>query len=175
MAEDFDQYRHWNCLDHRWQDTNGPYYDRPTDEEIEKKLELIEDKIPDKFEYPRESMVIVDEKTNELIGTVSSYWTSIETNWLTIGVAIFNENYWNKGIGKIALSMWVSYLFENRKDIVRLDLRTWSGNYGMMKLATKLGFKQEACFRKARIVKGKYYDSLGYGILRDEWETAQTK
>lgn len=36
-----------------------------------------------------------------------------------------------------------------------LDLRTWSGNHGMMRLAEKLGFLQEACFRKARIVRGE--------------------
>lgn len=39
----------------------------------------------------------------------------------------------------------------------------------MMKLATKLGFQEEACFRKARIVKGEYFDSIGYGILREEF------
>jgi len=41
---------------------------------------------------------------------------------------------------------------------------------GMIKLARKLGFQQEACFRKARIVDGKYYDGLGFGILREEWK-----
>jgi putative hydrolase of HD superfamily len=39
----------------------------------------------------------------------------------------------------------------------------------MMRLAEKLGFLQEACYRQARIVEGKYYDSVGYGILRTEW------
>ena len=56
-------------------------------------------------------------------------------------------------------------------DIVRLDLRTWSGNTGMMRLAEKLGYKLEAVFRKARIVEGTYYDGLGYGVLREEWRT----
>ena len=44
-----------------------------------------------------------------------------------------------------------------------------SGNHGMMRLAEKLGFLQEARFRKARIVRGEYYDGLGYGVLREEW------
>jgi RimJ/RimL family protein N-acetyltransferase len=59
--------------------------------------------------------------------------------------------------------------------IVRLDLRTWSGNHGMMRLAEKLGYQQEARFRQARIVEGRYYDGLGYGILRAEWETQHPK
>jgi putative hydrolase of HD superfamily len=37
-------------------------------------------------------------------------------------------------------------------------------------VAQKLGFQQEACFRNARIVDGAFYDSLAYGILREEWQ-----
>lgn len=40
----------------------------------------------------------------------------------------------------------------------------------MVKLAEKLGLKLEARYRKARIVAGTYYDSVSYGILREEWE-----
>lgn len=32
-----------------------------------------------------------------------------------------------------------------------------------------IGFKEEARFRKARIIKGEYFDSIGMGILREEW------
>jgi len=53
---------------------------------------------------------------------------------------------------------------------VRLDLRTWSGNRGMMRLAEKLGYAQEARFRRARLVTGAYYDGMGYGVLREEWQ-----
>jgi putative hydrolase of HD superfamily len=28
-------------------------------------------------------------------------------------------------------------------------------------------------YRKARIVDGKHYDSVSYGILREEWEEIQ--
>ena len=40
----------------------------------------------------------------------------------------------------------------------------------MVRLAERLGFSREACFRRARIVDGEYYDGLGYGVLREEWE-----
>ena len=39
----------------------------------------------------------------------------------------------------------------------------------MMRLAQKLGYREEARFRNARIVDGHYYDGMGYGILREEW------
>lgn len=74
-------------------------------------------------------------------------------------------------MGYEAFGLWTEYLFQKMPELVRLDLRTWSGNLGMMRLAEKLGYQREAVFRKARIVKGKYYDGIGYGILREEWET----
>jgi len=45
----------------------------------------------------------------------------------------------------------------------------------MMNLAEKLGFVLEARYRKARIVEDQYYDSISYGILREEWENNNKK
>lgn len=81
-----------------------------------------------------------------------------------------NPAAWGHGIGYEALGLWCDYLFKVMPTLARLDLRTWSGNPGMMRLAQKLGYKEEACFRKARIVRGRYYDRPGYGMLREEWD-----
>jgi len=105
-----------------------------------------------------------------MLGMVSWYWQSKETHWLSIGLVIYDAENWGKGIGYEALKLWIDYLFEANKNLVRMDLRTWSGNIGMMKLADKLGFKLEARFRNARIVNGKYYDSIGMGMLKNEWQ-----
>lgn len=45
----------------------------------------------------------------------------------------------------------------------------------MMNLAEKLGLKKEAVYRKARIVDKKYYDSISYGILKEEWKEINSK
>lgn len=122
------------------------------------------------LETPRNDLAIADLKTDQLLGRVGWYWESIETNWLCAGIAIFNPEYWGNGRGFEAFGLWTDYLFHAMPQIVRVDLRTWSGNFGMMRLAEKLGYTKEACFRKARIVDGKYYDSIGYGMLREEWD-----
>ena len=88
---------------------------------------------------------------------------------MEIGILIFDEKNWGKGIGFGALKLWISELFADHQEIVRIGLTSWSGNNGMMKLAQKLGMQQEACYRRARIVNGNYYDSVSYGILREEW------
>ena len=32
-----------------------------------------------------------------------------------------------------------------------------------------MGYLEEACARRGIIVEDEYYDSVGYGILREEW------
>ena len=168
---DFTAYRYWHKGKHKWMKFNGPYYPQKTEQEIETSIQTIKNQLETgNFPKIRRRLVIADSKTNTLIGTVNWYWQSEETNWISVGIAIYDNKYWGKGIGFETLYIWCQYLFTNFTKIVRLDLRTWSGNIGMMKLAEKLGFTLEARFRKARIVDGKYYDSIGYGILRAEWD-----
>ncbi len=40
----------------------------------------------------------------------------------------------------------------------------------MINLAKKLGLKEEAKYGNARIVNGEYFDSVSYGILKEEWK-----
>ncbi|GAE36445.1 putative acetyltransferase [Halalkalibacter akibai JCM 9157] len=40
----------------------------------------------------------------------------------------------------------------------------------MMKVAEKLGMKEEARIREARMVNDEYFDVIKMGILRKEWE-----
>ncbi len=167
--QDLDTYQKFNTGHHTWMDFDGPYYPKLTPSELEEQIDSLRKRIStDNFPSIRKNKVIADEQ-DQILGTVSRYWQSEETNWLSIGLVIFDEQSWGKGIGYKALSQWCDYLFEEMPELARLDLRTWSGNHGMMKLAEKLGFQLEARFRNARIIKGEYFDSIGYGILREEW------
>ena len=117
---------------------------------------------------------LVIEIAGELKGTVGRYWVSEETNWFEIGIVIYDSRYWSGGYGTEAFKMWMDYLF-NSMDTVRLGMGTWSGNERMMKLAAKCGMVEEARVRKARIVKGEYYDAIKMGILREEWSELNGK
>ncbi len=168
--KDLDAFYYWNHPTREFHKYNGPYFEKEDLETLEKKVAQwrldfingLEDIRPD-------SMMIVDAQSDELIGQVGSYWKSEETKWLEVGVIIFNEHYWSQGIGYDALKYWINHQFEIKPEIVRIGLTTWSGNVGMMKLAGKLNLQKEAVYRKARIVEGAYYDSVSYGILREEW------
>ncbi len=174
--KDLDDLLYWTHPDREFHRFNGPYFPKETQEELEKSIEVLRGKLVagDPNPYGNKK-IIANKDTDEIIGSVNWYWKSAETLWMEVGIVIFNENYWGRGIGKIALEMWIDQLFTSHPDIVRLGLSTWSGNPRMMRLAEKLGLKREAVYRKARIVEGRYYDSVSYGILREEWEARRNK
>lgn len=162
---------HWSHPSHEWHKFNGPYYPPTSADKIPELIGKWAQKIAENnYPTPRFRLIIAEKDSNAIMGTVSRYWLSEETNWTAIGIGIWNPEHWGKGYGYEAFGLWCDYLFAVEAKFVRLDARTWSGNTGMMKLAEKLGFKKEAIFRMARIVNDKFYDGLGYGILRDEWE-----
>ncbi len=171
--KDLEDYYHWNLPERLFHDYNGPYFKRETIEELKQRIEQLRINLQKENKHSAllksTKKVITDLKTDKLIGEVSWYWKSQETLWMEIGILIFNENYWNKGIGVKALKIWITELFNQHNEICRIGLTTWSGNIGMVRVAEKLQMKQEALYRKARIVNNKYYDSISYGILREEW------
>lgn len=176
ILTDLEAFAHWQQPGHPWQELDGPYYPGPKADDISGIVERIKTRIESgNFSTPRQNLIIALRESNQLIGQVSRYWISEETNWLAAGISIYDPALWGQGYGAEALSLWTGYLFAAFPQIVRLDLQTWSGNPGMMKLATKLGYQLEGRFRQARIVRGEYFDALGYGILREEWEARSPK
>ncbi len=166
VEKDIDIMAFWTQIGMKWQETNGPYFGEDAIDEKwiqSKKKQFQESK--SNFKYLQ---AIVDENDN-MLGTVNWYWKSIETYWMEIGIVIYDDKNWGKEIGKKALTIWINYLFDSNPELVRIGLTSWSGNIRMIKLAKKLGMQEEARYRNARIVKGLYYDSLSYGILKDEW------
>ena len=104
------------------------------------------------------------------IGIVTYYWECFSTRWLEIGIVIYDQNTWAKGIGYSALSKWIELCFKKFPEIQHIGLTTWSGNPRMIKLAEKLNLVCEARIPKVRYYKGIYYDSIKYGILRENFK-----
>lgn len=147
--------------DDRWTDFNAPYiaYKQPTIIEFAANFfrRLTQGK----------TALIIDYK-GQAVGSVSFYWEDENTRWLEVGIAIYKPNQWSKGLGRKALKLWITHLF-NSQQIERVGLTTWSGNPRMMACAQALGMTLEARIRKVRFYDGIYHDSIKFGILRSEW------
>ncbi len=111
-------------------------------------------------------VIEIDEK---VVGTVSYYWEHQSSNWLEMGIVIYDPKYWSGGYGTKALSLWIDHLF-NTLPLVRVGFATWSGNPRMIRVGEKLGMQMEGQLRKCRYYNGTYYDSIRMGLLREEWE-----
>lgn len=187
--QDLESYRHWMQPHHEWHLWDGPYYPRPTAEEIDRAIEALTARIeaqeaqeaqeatasqpwqqPGIAPLPPHKLVIARVSDNSMVGTVGWYWESEETQWARMGITVFDPQVRGQGVGTEALKLWTTFLF-GATPWVRLDYATWSGNHAMVSVGRKLGFVEEARFRNARIVRGEYFDSVVYGILREEWES----
>jgi len=160
-AEELDSLYQLVTKDQTWTQFNGPYFPYITPTKAEFKQQLFK-------KWCEGDQGLLVEVDGRPIGSVSYYWECESTRWLEMGVAIYDSNYWSNGIGRRALTQWIAHLFENL-EIERVGLTTWSGNPRMMACAEKLGMTQEARLRKVRYYQGEYYDSVKYGLLREEW------
>jgi RimJ/RimL family protein N-acetyltransferase len=144
-----------------WKKWDAPYFEHkhvPYDEYLSQKDSIVEQD---------ERWVI--EVAGEVIGTLGYYWEHKPSNWLEMGIVIYNPKYWSGGYGAQALRLLINHLF-NTLPLVRVGYTTWSGNKRMIKVGEKLGMTMEARIRKVRYYNGTYYDSIRMGLLREEWE-----
>lgn len=164
-----EQYLYWNNPKRKFHKFNWPYFKQKTEYELLDYIQILKNKLNNNENNVLENKKLIVNDKDELIWEVNWYWKSEETLWMEVWIVIFNEEYWWKWIWYIALKEWINEIFAKNEKIVRLWITTWSWNTWMIKLAEKLWFSVEAVYRKARIVEWKYFDSISYWILREEW------
>lgn len=146
-----------------WTKWNGPYFhDKSPEKQAFINLELDNTYL----QNPLRKIIWVD---NQMIGMVSAYYEDEPLNqWLDVGIVVYKQDKWQRGIGKSALKQWIDELFKTTS-LPHIGLTTWSGNYRMVGLAESLDLKKEAEVRQVRFWQSQYWDSVKYGVLRSEW------
>ncbi len=146
-----------------WTKWNGPYFH----DKLPTQSDFINHQ--EKYNYVNNPLKKLIWLNGHMVGMVSANYEDGDLmQWLDVGIVIYDESRWHSGIGKEALRKWISELFEF-VDLPHIGLTTWSGNIRMMKLAESIGMTKEAQIRQVRYWNGKYWDSVKYGILREEW------
>lgn len=85
-----------------------------------------------------------------------------------------NQKQRNKGAGKYAVRAIVSYIFKNYPNKNRIEATTRIDNTAMRKVLLHCGFVKEAHYRASwKSDSGALFDTIGYGILRKDWETGK--
>ena len=148
--------------DLKWMEFNGPYFNDPVQDWETFQQEHRQGALAN----PHRGLIVQD---GRIRGEVFAYWEDgALKRWLEIGIILYDAQTWGQGSGTTALRLWLPYLFALYPDIQHIGYTTWSGNHGMMVLGEKVGMTLEGRIRKVRFHQGNFYDSVKYGILREE-------
>ena len=165
-TEDLEAVRAWTAPDQAWQTWDAPW------EHAGREAGLAARKFEERLSEPppgRRTRLEIETQAGRHIGWVGSYWIQKETQWRDCGIVIGTEDASGQGYGREAFSLWLDYQLR-AFDLPRIGMGTWSGNERMIRLAARVGLREEACFVDARIVGDQRYDAVRWGVTRAQWE-----
>ncbi|MEJ5230068.1 MAG: GNAT family protein [Pseudothermotoga sp.] len=111
---------------------------------------------------------VVPIEEDKLVGTTGLHGIDWVNRVAEFGIAITDKQYWNRGLGSEAVSLTLKYGFEYL-NLHRITLRVYEYNTRGIHVYEKCGFVHEGRMRRARYIKGKYYDVLIMSVLSDEY------
>ncbi|MGY3750325.1 GNAT family N-acetyltransferase [Vagococcus acidifermentans] len=149
--------------DLEWKNWNGPYFNDPI-----YTLDGFREQMASRLNRDDSAVILLD---GRIIGEISWYWMDGSLKkWLEFGLVIYSQQEWCKGLGTQICKLWIDYIFLSQPNLQHLGFTTWSGNKRMMRIGEKLGMTLEARVRKVRYWQNRYFDSIKFGLLREEWQ-----
>lgn len=103
--------------------------------------------------------------------TLGGILWSQRTAWLAIGLG--ERSTWGKGYGTEALELVLRYGFREL-NLLRISLTVFEYNRRAIHLYERLHFRVEGRARQFLERDGQRWDMLFLGLLRQEWESADT-
>ena len=85
-----------------------------------------------------------------------------------LGIAIFNKDYWGKGLGTEAVQLLLHYGF-NILNLHCIWLAVFENNKRAQRVYEKVGFQRAGKRRKVIFRNGRYLDMYLYDILAEEY------
>ena len=113
-------------------------------------------------------LAVVLKSNNLLIGNCAVRMEEANAMEADLGYE-FDPKHWNRGYATEAAHAIVDFGF-NHFCVHRVWAACVADNVGSAHVLEKLGLKLEGRFRENRYYKGRWWDSLYYAILADEWE-----
>jgi len=113
--------------------------------------------------------VVLDHKTNNIIGSTSYLNAFSQHRRLEIGSTWYAKSYQKTGVNTECKYLLLSHAFEQLKCIA-VEFRTHWHNKTSRTAIARLGAKQDGVIRNHRILEdGSYRDSVVFSILESEW------
>jgi RimJ/RimL family protein N-acetyltransferase/catechol 2,3-dioxygenase-like lactoylglutathione lyase family enzyme len=110
-------------------------------------------------------------QADEHVGLVRLTEISDPTPMLDIRIRTAHRG---RGLGTAGLRWITAHLFSTRSDKIRIEGQTRRDNLAMRRTFRKCGYVKEAHYRRCWPgPDGVYHDSIGYGILRSDWDRGE--
>lgn len=161
FINDYSVYRFWGLYD----EANDP--DGKHKPKQKTKLDYNYNATIKEYNAGRELTWLMELKdTKKVIGEIVLYDFNIKKQ-ADIGYRI-NHDYWGKGFASEAGQAIIKAAFEIM-DLRRLQIRCFTNNIGSVRVAQKLGFKQEGLIKQGAILN-VITDYYIFGLLREDYE-----
>ena len=117
--------------------------------------------------------VIIDKKTNSVVGCTSFLDISMAHKRLEIGATWLNPAVWRTQINTNCKYLLLKYCFEQLK-LNRVQIKTGHENLRSQKAIERIGAVKEGILRNHMIRKeGIIRHTVMYSIIKEEWETVK--
>ena len=104
----------------------------------------------------------------KLIGNCGLRLRQVDAQEADLGYEIA-PSYWGQGYATEAAQAMLSFGFDTLH-LHRIWASVIADNQGSIRVLEKLGLRQEGHLRENQWMKGRWWDTLVYGILEQEWQ-----
>lgn len=116
---------------------------------------------------------IILAETGELIGVIAMFDLDLRNKRTEIGYWL-GKAYWGQGLASEAVRLIVHYCFDELK-LHRVYAHVFTGNAASERLLLRIGFQWEGMERESRLRRGRWMDSILYGLLKSDYQRRRTR
>lgn len=159
----------WQAMAGYWRDPRYQRYYAEVDDIEETVWHLVTIFIAGQHEDPRRRWQLAVERKDDgrMIGNCGIRINAPEHREANIGYEL-NPDEWGQGFATEAASAIVRFGFEDL-GLHRIWAECNAENTDSIRVLTKLGMRREARFREHQWFRGRWWDTLIYAVLEDEW------
>jgi RimJ/RimL family protein N-acetyltransferase len=110
----------------------------------------------------------IDSLAGVTVGGVSLHSRDQKNGTFSFGVVVYRE-HWGQGYAEDAVRILLRYGFWEQR-YQKCDSACLHANEASIRLHKKLGFIEEGRRRRQTFFNGQYYDSIEFGMTREEFD-----
>lgn len=126
------------------------------------------EKLPELFRLREGRVMAITSRDRALVGLIAFGNFHEFNRSAQVLVLIGNRGEWNRGLGSDALRLLTRFAFEDL-NLNSLEAHVPEFNSRALRAFAKVGYQREGQLRQRLFLRGRYWDIVVAGALRDSW------